>query len=174
MNTLIRNIICACVLPGVMLPVLADMSQPEVAAADIGRLFMSPAERSRIDVQRARGAHDDISVQSDTPAPVKNTVVVNGWVKRGSGVNAVWVNGEAVAPGRGNTSEVVVLRGPGRDKSVVIGRSNGKRAVVKPGQSWNLLNDKVEECADCNAQDSVQVEPEIHSEPDAESALAGL
>jgi len=98
---------------------------------------------------------------------------MNGWVKRGNAVNAIWVNGETLEPGADSNGDVVILRGPGRDKSVVIGRSNGRRAVVKPGQSWDLSSDTVEECADCNAQDSLQVKPEISPELDAETAVAG-
>ena len=64
-------------------------------SADLGTLFHSAEERSRLDALR-RGEPATPAV-STAPAPRVHTPEVTGFVKRSDGRNTVWIDGRAIA-----------------------------------------------------------------------------
>ena len=111
-------------------------------AADLGRLFLSPTQRTAIDDARRSVKLDpdkpllspDEGTDSDlnpAAAPATETVTVNGFVSRSAGTPTVWVNGHDGAPGQ--------LSPPARDgQRVRVPLANGAGQVaLKPGQSFD-------------------------------------
>ncbi|MGE0859562.1 MAG: hypothetical protein AB7I01_16290 [Gammaproteobacteria bacterium] len=112
-------------------------------AAELGRLFLTPAERQAIDAALAArhpplGAAPppQVSAVSDTegapgtpPAPTQGPVTVNGYVARSAGAPTVWVNGSDAAAGR-----LSPPRADGRRVAVPLGTG---QVSLKPGQSFD-------------------------------------
>lgn len=110
--------------------------------AELGRLFLSPAQRAAIDNarhannreagQQRSSRHDEARSEPlpAAPAPTE-TVTVNGYVSRSAGAPTVWVNGRDAAPGQ--------LSAPARDgQRVRVPLANGAGQVaLKPGQSFD-------------------------------------
>lgn len=112
------------------------------SAAELGRLFLTPAERAAIDaarsgVERARAMPSAItadneetatSVQLEAPA---EAVTVNGYIARSAGAATVWINGRDGAPGK--------LSAPARDgqRVNVPLKGGGGQVALKPGQSFD-------------------------------------
>ena len=121
---------------------LALLAGP-VAAAELGRLFLTPAERGAIDAARRgvaeRGATTQPTVseqaqddaQSRLPEPPAEAVTVNGYIARSAGAATVWVNGRDMAPGKLSASGR-----DGRRVNVPLG-GNGGQVALKPGQSFD-------------------------------------
>ncbi len=112
------------------------------AGAELGRLFLSSAERAAIDVARQGTAKMSItrssSVEQSTATATQTlseapaeTVTVNGYIARSAGASTVWVNGRDIAAGK--------LSAPGRDgRRVSVPLANGGGQVaLKPGQSFD-------------------------------------
>ena len=118
------------------------------SGAELGRLFLSPAQRSIIDDAR-RGLNRERSQQSsaadDAAAAAQpsaataatETVTVNGFISRSAGAPTVWVNGHSGAAGQ--------LSPPARDgQRVRVPLANGAGQVaLKPGQSFNSQSRQV-------------------------------
>lgn len=123
---------------------LGVLVQGAVMGAELGRLFLSPAERAAIDTARqgrasasanrvvvpSTASADESSVET-APAMPAEAVTVNGYISRSAGAATVWVNGRDSAPGK--------LSAPGRDgRRVNVPLANGAGQVaLKPGQSFD-------------------------------------
>lgn len=121
---------------------LLMLVQGMASGAELGRLFLSPAERAAIDaarqgVERARampGAltadHDETETSALLEAPAE-AVTVNGYIARSAGAATVWINGRDGAPGK--------LSPPARDGQRVNVPLNGSggQVALKPGQSFD-------------------------------------
>lgn len=111
-------------------------------AAELGRLFLTPADRAAIDAARHGSAEvraAQAEAMQETPVeeravtlePPLEPVTVNGYIARSAGAATVWVNGRDAAPAR--------LTPPGRDAQrvkVPLGR-DGTQVTLKPGQSFD-------------------------------------
>jgi hypothetical protein len=121
---------------------LGAFSHGGAMGTELGRLFLSPAERAAIDA--ARHASAEVREVSSADAeheaarsaePVAETpaeaVTVNGYIARSAGASTVWVNGRDMAPGK--------LSAPSRDgRRVHVPLANGAGQVaLKPGQSFD-------------------------------------
>jgi hypothetical protein len=119
-----------------------------LGASELGRLFLSPAQRAAIDAVR----HPSNTALVAAPAPgeagaptdassavtaVPETVTVNGYVARSAGAPTVWVNGRDGAPGK--------LSAPARDgQRVRVPLANGAGQIaLKPGQSFDSESQQV-------------------------------
>lgn len=67
---------------------------PTGAAADLGTLFHTPQERSRLDRMRRGEPADPTPPAAALPA---RTPEVTGFVRRSDGRNTVWIDGRALA-----------------------------------------------------------------------------
>ena len=105
----------------------------------IGRLFTTPAERYQLDQMRQRGANAEpvsaearaaaqASQAAAAPAPPPPAVTVSGLVRRSSGANTVWIDGEA----RPSGANGYVVRTP-----------DGREITVKPGQQYDPASGSV-------------------------------
>lgn len=112
-------------------------------AAELGRLFLTPAERQVIDaalaarhqpVGAAQSSQTTTAAREDaapaTPsAQTQGPVTVNGYVARSAGPPTVWVNGSDAAAGR-----LSPPRADGRRVAVPLGAD---QVSLKPGQSFD-------------------------------------
>lgn len=113
---------------------LAAAAIPQaVAAAELGRLFLTPQQRAELDKRRAVNAAEAETV-------VESTLTVNGLVIREGGKSTAWVNG---VPQHGPDAAAAVrpgaaYRDPETNAAVRAGqtldRTRGElRDVVEPG-----------------------------------------
>lgn len=81
----------------VLLLALAVTGAPS-HAADLGRLFYTPAERAQLEAARARSVSQAPSAAAATPAPPQR---FDGVVIRSDGASTRWVNGRPLAGAAG-------------------------------------------------------------------------
>jgi len=94
------------------------------ASQDVGRLFFTPEQRAALDARRqARVPDKPSAVVVASP-----TTRVDGFVKRSSGPSTVWVNGEPLPEGSGDSPRI------GPRVSIPLGEG-GRRATLKPGET---------------------------------------
>jgi len=106
---------------------------PAVQAQSLGRLFLTPAQRTALDVRRA-------SRVPDRPAAVvveSPTARVDGQVVRSDGRSTVWVNGVAVREGA-QSEGLRVGPATAEPDSVTLAVGDGERRVeIKVGDTMN-------------------------------------
>jgi hypothetical protein len=117
------------------------------SAAEIGRLFFTPAERAQLDIART---HKKTAAPAAAPAaeeetPVPQVVTYGGLVRRSDGRSMLWLNDRLL-------EEKEALRGPAlqgkvRPDGAVSLRTpqSGSSVEIKVGQSVELLSGKVAE-----------------------------
>ena len=118
------------------------LMQGWACGAELGRLFLTPSQRTAIDDARRNlnREHDTTVVvqregasadQPPTAVLPAETVTVNGYVSRSAGAPTVWINGRDDAPGK--------LSPPAHDgQRVRVPLANGAGQVaLKPGQSFD-------------------------------------
>jgi len=144
----------ACVVAILNIAVALAANIPAATADDrsfaVDRLFMSPAERDRLDAER-----------SGTPAPAvpsaarpnalskSSDIVLNGVVRRSDGPATVWVNGQTLGPNDVSATGIQLRRGPDADSRVLLSTDDGASLALKPGQVWRHESGRVIACIDC-------------------------
>jgi len=115
-----------------LLGVFALLPSAAQAQQSLGRLFLTPAQRTALDVRRA-------SRVPDRPAAVvveSPTARVDGQVVRSGGRSTVWVNGVAVREGA--QSEGLRVDPAAAPDSVTLAVGDGERRVeLKVGDTMN-------------------------------------
>lgn len=138
-------------------------------AVELGRLFLSPAERDALD--RARYADVAAEDEGDIDAAADNrledfeatvielpepTVTVDGYVERSSGPATVWING--MDSYQGNLAEQGIdARGLRLEHSRVRLPRPGHAAplLLKPGQSYDPQTTRITDAYERRADDHV-------------------
>lgn len=121
--------------------------------AQLGRLFLSPAERAALDVVRQNsrpperiitpGADGEDEEIADAPAAAPPVVTVHGYVKRSDGKGTVWINGQP-AQEKSSIKDVDIGRLQGNANEVQIKLpSTGQTVKLKAGQSYDPASGKV-------------------------------
>lgn len=118
------------------------------AAAEVGRLFFTPAERAALERAR-RQAPEVPTVEPEAPKPITvvseplpeevlPVITVDGYVKRSGGDSTVWVNGENSYDGGAATGPVNprAARVHGQRIAIAPGRTHAP-VLLKPGQSYD-------------------------------------
>lgn len=115
--------------------------------AEIGRLFLTPNERIRLDELRANAKTVDISTTEDAstePVVAPNDITMQGYVIRNDGKKGtVWLNGYPIQE---NSSEngIEVGRLPGTSNQVPLTLpGSGKSVNLKAGQTYDSLAGQV-------------------------------
>ena len=120
---------------GAMPAYAADTSDTSDAAGSLGRLFLTPAQRTDLDKRRQADAQDVL-------ISVDNFVTANGQVSRSGGKSTTWINGKPQHDLTRSRDPVRVLVPNGEDQPPVplkIGETydkvrGDKRDVVGEGQ----------------------------------------
>lgn len=140
-------------LAAALLLALAAPARAQIEPDQLGRLFATPAERAQLDARRGvQPAPQAAAVAPDQPPdgpPVDNNnavaaaapappqpVHMNGLVRSSNGRTTVWLDGMAQSE-----SSAQLLKG----KQVQMHLSSGRRVILKPGQSFNPVNGKVQD-----------------------------
>lgn len=134
------------VAAALMLLALLLAGAPAGAEEGLGRLFTSPAERARLDAQRARaGQGESVQAepqvqpepepQAEAPPPEVPGITVNGIVRRSDGRAMAWVNGQSTLSGDFDSQHFQVRTGKG-DSVRVITPEHLPDVELRPGESF--------------------------------------
>ena len=102
------------------------------AAQELGRLFFTPQQRAELDSRRRARVPDKPAAVVASP-----TTRLDGYVKRSGGPSTVWVNGEPLPEGRGQSPRIGTGRRDEGRVAVTVGDS-GARIGLKPGEVLDL------------------------------------
>jgi len=143
----LRHLLAMLLLVTAIISLPSFYVQP-LQAAELGRLFTTPAERQLLDRRRRENRPMLDITAKNSPGSKAKTMVYNGIVTRGNGDRQIWINGKPVN-GRKGPEGIHVYRGPDHDHRVTL-TVPGKHKVVKvkPGQRWNLASGKVDDFRD--------------------------
>lgn len=129
------------------LPMLASAAEQSA----LGRLFLTPAERSALDIIRQNSRPPEKVVTSasidedegtNTP-PAPPIVTIQGYVKRSDGKGTVWVNGQPMQE-KSTSSNIEVGRLQRNTNDVQIKLpSAGQTVKLKAGQSYDPVRGKI-------------------------------
>lgn len=115
--------------------------------APLGRLFLTPEQRTALDNARRNKIRAEAvaaAAEKKPRLPPARNVLINGVVKRSDGETIVWVNGKPVD---GETPDGMQFRvAPRSDGAVVVREPERGRAVeIKVGQQVDMLTGRVQE-----------------------------
>ena len=115
------------------------------AAEPLGRLFFTPAERTRLDVARSQKSRGTPASEQEEPAPVPEVVTYGGIVRRDDGKTTVWINNRTVNDGKAADRLPVASR-VRPDGSINLEVPQTNRSVnLKVGQSFEIVSGTIEE-----------------------------
>ncbi|KAB0325615.1 hypothetical protein LSO07_18730 [Janthinobacterium sp. PLB04] len=130
-----RTLILGALLAGAALSVDAQAQQ-------LGRLFLSPEQRTQLDAQRYGPPPADPALAAAAPPPPPPPpappVELNGVVQRSSGHSTVWLNQEV----QNEPHNRLALGKPG---TLTLRLSNGQVVLLKPGQRYDPASGTVTE-----------------------------
>ncbi|MBT8445986.1 MAG: hypothetical protein HKO62_10665 [Gammaproteobacteria bacterium] len=121
--------------------------QPSIGSAEeLGRLFLSPSERARLETLRRteaeaaqlasglpEAAAEPVAEAAASPPPA--AVSFDGIVTRSDGTRTIWVNGESSYDGR--FPELPLTLRSGAPARVIVQPEGADAVVLKPGQRWD-------------------------------------
>lgn len=113
MNTLLKTSLLALLIA----------NAPVSTAEELGRLFYTPEQRARMDIEHARDS---------APADSPNVMSIDGIVQRHGGERTVWINGVPQAAGQSDdrAPDSVPVAVPGQSKPVKV--KVGQKVIVNP------------------------------------------
>ncbi len=137
----------------IALAILVSVTGPAASAEDLGRLFLTPEERARLDRAR-QGTAPEVAeikprerVQTQTQeeeVPQVERIIVNGLVQRSGGTTTAWVNGKNTFDGD-FASEYIAVETPAAGAQHVRIRTPAHLPDVdlKPGQAYEPSSQRV-------------------------------
>lgn len=114
------------------LMLLSTPSLSEEGIEGLGRLFIEPEQREKLESVR-RGTYN---AEIEKESRVSN-VRVDGIMVRSDGKNVVWVNGGSTLDGEPIEGVKVNADAASRDAYDIQVRIDGKNVKLKPGQNWS-------------------------------------
>lgn len=129
--------------------VLALSAADACSAASLNRLFLTTAERNRLDQLRDSGLEDD-PILTDGAAPVAKPTdqfILNGFVKRSSGKNTAWINSQPQNEST-HTEGILVLGRNAKSPAMSVQLPSGKKIRLKAGQTFDIDKGKLHEVYD--------------------------
>lgn len=142
----VTNIISTLLLMVLVAGIVSSVS----AQNSIGRLFTSASERASLDQLRKSDIVQDHGVQKpkekkvEVPHEPVVDVLLNGVVKRSSGKQTIWINGQQVKDGKG-PDKIRVSSGPNRDNRITVKIAGKPDVYLKPGQRLNSGTGEIQE-----------------------------
>lgn len=111
-----------------------------------GRVFTDIPERQQLDLIREDVVVDvpEIPAEEVVQSLKEDIVQVkySGYIRRADGMSAIWIDGRADLTAEGDDAHTGVLI---EGSSDALFRSAFREARLKPGQTWNVQEDKVTE-----------------------------
>ena len=120
-------------------------------AAELGRMFYTPAQRATLDTARKQNIRTEISNDgSDTteqqraaPPPLPQNISVNGMIRRSDGKSTVWLNHRPVNEHQAGGINASVGRTDNRVRLTVP--ESGRSVDIKVGQTVEIVSGSVGE-----------------------------
>ena len=138
-------------LAALLLPALLCMALPAQAQntrPQIGRLFSSPDERESLDQLRkdeeVRPAKADDPERIQARKQLSVELTLDGYVKHKGGKATTWIN-QRDQYDHEMPQGVIVLGREAQLPSVPLLLESGKRIQLKPGQTYDVVKDRVRE-----------------------------
>ena len=116
------------------------------SAAELGRMFFTPAQRATLDNARKQNIRVEIGNESEqqpaTPTVPQN-VRLNGMIRRSDGKNTIWLNNRIVNEQQpGNLNAAI---GKGDNKVRLSLPDSGRNLDLKVGQTVEIVSGTIEE-----------------------------
>ena len=138
------------------------------SAADLGRMFFTPAQRATLDSARKQNIRVEFSDETaDQPAaapPVPQNISVNGMIRRSDGKDTIWINNRPVTDQ--NAGGFRVSPQKGSDRVHLSVPESGRSVDLKVGQSVEIVSGTIEE----NYSRRAAVKSEVKGAPGTEPA----
>ncbi len=126
------------------LAVAAALLPATATAADLGRLFLTPEQRSSLDARR-KARIPDKAATAEIESPVTR---LDGYVSRGGGKSTTWVNGEPVPEGSQPQGLRLTPRRSDASRVTVDVVEGENRVDLKIGQSFDRKSGEVRDSLD--------------------------
>jgi hypothetical protein len=126
-----------------LLAVVLLLCTGTVFAAELGRMFYTPAQRATLDNARKQNIKVEIGNDNEQAAPVPQNLSVNGMVRRSDGKSTVWMNNRVVTDRNFSGVAVVPSRNDNRVKLTVP--DSGRSVDLKVGQTIEVVSGRIEE-----------------------------
>jgi hypothetical protein len=116
-------------------------------AAELGRMFFTPAQRATLDNARKQNIRveigNDSEQQQQSAAPVPQSVSVNGVIRRSDGKNTIWLNNRIVNEQQPGSMKAAVGKADNRVRLNVP--ESGRNVDLKVGQTVEIVSGTIEE-----------------------------
>ena len=139
-----------------------------VSAADLGRMFFTPAQRATLDNARKQNIRVEIgndSEQQATAAPVPQNVSVNGVIRRSDGKNTIWLNNRIVNEQQPGSMNAAVGKADNRVRLNVP--DSGRSIDLRVGQTVEIVSGTIEESYLRRPAPKTEVKPAAEGEKTA-------
>jgi hypothetical protein len=119
------------------------------AAAELARMFFTPAQRATLDNARKQNIRAEISndgeqqQQQPASAQVPQNVSVNGLIRRSDGKNTIWLNNRVV--NEQETAGINATVGKAGDRVRLSVPDSGRNVDLKVGQTVEIVSGIIEE-----------------------------
>ena len=115
-------------------------------AAELARMFYTPAQRATLDNARKQNIRVEIgneSEQQPAAAPVPQNVSVNGIIRRSDGKNTIWLNNRVVNEQNPGGMNAEIGKSDNRVRLSVP--ESGRSVDLKVGQTVEIVSGTIEE-----------------------------
>jgi hypothetical protein len=153
------------------------MTSGLAAAAEIGRMFFTPAQRAALDAARKQNVRVEIGNEEterqptapSAAAPVAQTVRLNGMIQRSDGKDTVWLNNKPVTDRKSGGMNFSTNRNDARIKLQLP--DGGRSMDLKVGQTAEIVSGTIEESYHRRAPLKIDEKPAL---PAAGNDAAGV
>ena len=113
-------------------------------AAELGRMFFTPAQRATLDNARKQNIRSEISNDAEqTATPLPQNVSVNGVIRRSDGKNTIWLNNRVVGDRQTGGLNAAVGKNDNRVRLSVP--ESGRTMDLKVGQTIEIVSGTIDE-----------------------------
>jgi hypothetical protein len=114
-------------------------------AAELGRMFFTPAQRATLDNARKQNIRVEIGSDNEQPAaaPVPQNVSVNGLIRRSDGKSTIWLNNRIVNEQQASGMKAAIGKNDNRVRLSVP--ESGRSVDLKVGQTVEIVSGTIEE-----------------------------
>ena len=113
------------------------------AAAELGRLFFTPAQRATLDTMREKNIGKEAVSEKEPAPPLPQNVTLDGVVRRSDGKNTVWLNSRAVTAPKAGGIGVSTRKNDNRVRLNVP--ESGRSIDLKVGQTAEIVSGTIAE-----------------------------
>ena len=115
-------------------------------AAELGRLFFTPAQRATLDDARKQNIRVEMGNETEQPpAPVPQHISVMGLVQRSDGKSTVWLNNRVVTEQQEPRGGIVVTADKKDPRVKLTVPESGRSVDLKVGQTVEVLSGTISE-----------------------------